>query len=280
MIRELLRHPRCLLVQDLTGSAIQQFLPEHMPSTQERVPDLMGILDNGRPLHLEVMAYNDAQIGNRMYDVRGLFRNANPAMPPLLQIVVYIGQPPLNMPDTIEEDGLLLRYRVMDIRELRAEPFLASEAVGDVLMGVLCTGGNNRAYIKRTLQRIAAIEKESEQADALRRFLLLSTKRNLVRTVVEESENMPFTIDLTDDEYLREWVEQREEKARLKGHQEGHHEGHQQGEVHLLTRLLEARFGPLPPWAIAKLAIARLEDLDAWGVRLLDAPDIRSVLGD
>jgi hypothetical protein len=157
VIRELLRQPRCRLVEDLTGSAIKQFLPEHFPSTQERIPDLMGVLANGRPLHLEVMGYNDPLIGSRMYDLRGLFRNANPGLGALLQIVVYVGQAPMNMPDRVEEDGLSLRYRLLDIRDLRAEPFLESGSVGDAVIGMLCSGGNNREYVRRTLQRIAAL---------------------------------------------------------------------------------------------------------------------------
>jgi hypothetical protein len=58
-------------MEDLTGYPIQKFLPENLPSTRERVPDLMGILANGRPVHLELMGYNDPRIDTRMYDVRG-----------------------------------------------------------------------------------------------------------------------------------------------------------------------------------------------------------------
>jgi hypothetical protein len=43
-----------------------------------------------------------------------------------------------------------------------------------------------------------------------------------------------------------------------------------QGVAELLRRLLERRFGPLPPWADLKVANASEEDLVQWGERLLD----------
>jgi hypothetical protein len=43
-----------------------------------------------------------------------------------------------------------------------------------------------------------------------------------------------------------------------------------QGVAELLRRLLERRFGPLPPWADQKVANASEEDLVQWGERLLD----------
>jgi hypothetical protein len=43
-----------------------------------------------------------------------------------------------------------------------------------------------------------------------------------------------------------------------------------QGETQLLRRLLERRFGPLPPWADQKIAKAPEADLIHWGERILD----------
>lgn len=69
------------------------------------------------------MGYNDPLIANRMYDFRGLFRNDYPLLPPLLQIVVFVGPSEMRMQDRIEEDGLLLRYHLFDIRSLDARRF-------------------------------------------------------------------------------------------------------------------------------------------------------------
>ncbi len=52
--------------------------------------------------------------------------------------------------------------------------------------------------------------------------------------------------------------------------QEGLREGKREGEAHLLHRVLERRFGPLPAWADERLSKAAEEDLVRWGERTLD----------
>ena len=46
----------------------------------------------------------------------------------------------------------------------------------------------------------------------------------------------------------------------------------------MLTRLLQRRFGDLPPWASQKIADAELSALEEWSLRILDAPTLESVL--
>jgi hypothetical protein len=46
----------------------------------------------------------------------------------------------------------------------------------------------------------------------------------------------------------------------------------------LLGRLLERRFGPLPPWAQQQLAAADIASLETWGLRLLEATSLEEVL--
>ncbi|MBF0096951.1 MAG: hypothetical protein HQM04_09070 [Magnetococcales bacterium] len=48
----------------------------------------------------------------------------------------------------------------------------------------------------------------------------------------------------------------------------------------MLTRLLQHRFGDLPPWASQKIANADLSTLEIWSLRILDAPTLESVLAD
>lgn len=48
-------------------------------------------------------------------------------------------------------------------------------------------------------------------------------------------------------------------------------EGRQEGESALLQKLLERRFGLLPTWVHERLAMATPEQLETWGLDLLDA---------
>ena len=58
---------------------------------------------------------------------------------------------------------------------------------------------------------------------------------------------------------------------------EGETEGELKGERKLLRRLLIHRFGVLPGWAEAKLAVAAPAQLEAWGERVLDAATLEEV---
>ncbi|MGI9211337.1 MAG: DUF4351 domain-containing protein, partial [Methylococcaceae bacterium] len=63
----------------------------------------------------------------------------------------------------------------------------------------------------------------------------------------------------------------------LKGKMEGKMEGLLEGEAKLLRKLLERRFGPLPPSITEKLAQASEQDLERWGVAVLIAPNLDAV---
>ena len=70
------------------------------------------------------------------------------------------------------------------------------------------------------------------------------------------------------------------QEGRQKGRQEGRQEGEQIGEAKILTRQLQRRFGDLPTWASDRIAKADLPSLEAWSLRILDAPTLESVLAD
>jgi hypothetical protein len=62
--------------------------------------------------------------------------------------------------------------------------------------------------------------------------------------------------------------------GKQEGRQEGLQKGRLEGERVLLQKQLERRFGALPPWVSERLAQATPEQLEAWGLDLLDAADL------
>jgi len=60
---------------------------------------------------------------------------------------------------------------------------------------------------------------------------------------------------------------------------QGKAEGELRGRANLVTRLLALRFGPPPPEALALIAAASIEELDAIGERLLTAQTLQEALG-
>jgi predicted transposase YdaD len=68
-------------------------------------------------------------------------------------------------------------------------------------------------------------------------------------------------------------------RGESKGKAEGMAEGIAEGMAESLERLLRHRFGPLPDWASARIAAAKLSQLDAWLDAVLDIDGIEELLG-
>ncbi len=61
------------------------------------------------------------------------------------------------------------------------------------------------------------------------------------------------------------------------GIQKGIEQGMLKGESKLLTKLLTQRFGLLPAWSLQKIEQASSEELEQWGMTLLDADTLEDV---
>jgi hypothetical protein len=72
-------------------------------------------------------------------------------------------------------------------------------------------------------------------------------------------------------------IEQWEAELLEKGKAEGKAEGIHEGEAALLRQQLQRRFGALPNWAEQKLTEASCEDLEQWGLKLLEAANLEEV---
>lgn len=67
--------------------------------------------------------------------------------------------------------------------------------------------------------------------------------------------------------------------ARQEGRQEGLQEGEFKGAILLLQSQLEQKFGPLPHWALNRIAQADTEALRQWALNVLQAEQIEDVFG-
>ncbi|NYT75631.1 Rpn family recombination-promoting nuclease/putative transposase [Alcaligenaceae bacterium] len=88
---------------------------------------------------------------------------------------------------------------------------------------------------------------------------------------------------LYSDEELRLMAERREqalvdaEDMLDQARYEGEQKGQQHGQIQLLARLLEHKFGPLPPQYQAQLSRASADQLQNWSLNLLDAQRVENV---
>ena len=73
------------------------------------------------------------------------------------------------------------------------------------------------------------------------------------------------------------WTQPVYEKGMAEGEARGVAIGEARGEAKLLTRLLEKRFGVVPPQLRERIFLANVGQIEAWGERALDAPDLQSI---
>ena len=69
-----------------------------------------------------------------------------------------------------------------------------------------------------------------------------------------------------------------EAKGRVEGRVEGEAKGRVEGEAKLLSRMLQRKFGPLPPDLQQRIAQASTDEIESWSDRIWDAPSARVVL--
>lgn len=82
-------------------------------------------------------------------------------------------------------------------------------------------------------------------------------------------------LGLTDQElkqsrFYQEVFAEGAQEGEIKGWQKGKQEGEQEGEIAIILRLLQRRFGPLPPDISMQISHLSLTQLEAFGEALLE----------
>ncbi|HUQ91001.1 MAG TPA: hypothetical protein VM120_04910 [Bryobacteraceae bacterium] len=291
-LKELMQEGPLRLVERLAGVPVRVWVNVEIPRQMAHM-DLNAWLVDGNLFHMELQGDNDSDMGRRMlgYYAAAWMRFGVPPM----QVVLYVGAARLTMLNRLKQPGLDFEYKLIDIRDLDAEEFLSSEQVGDNLVAILCTMQDRRECIQRILQRIVKMEAHARDR-AFSRLMVLSGLRKLERTIQEEVTRMPLSIDLMENEVLREmflqWEQRGREKGMLDGEAKGKAEGKAEGEakgleqgrreeaVRLFSRMLERRFGPLPLWVTAKVEKAELPIIEGWLLKLMEASSLEDTMSD
>lgn len=257
------------LIRMLAGAGFAGSLPTEFPDARDRRVDTLVRLDDGRILHLEWQANADEAMPRRMLWYWLLITEAHPNVP-VDQVVIQVGgSAPIT--DRLQAPGLSFAYRVVDSRSLDPAPLLASPAVEDNLLAILCGRHHLTPTVRAILARLTPLD-ERARRDALTRLLILAGLRGVTQLVVEEVQAMPLQVDVERDPYLAELVR--------KGQTEALARGHAQGEAAALLRVAERRFGPLPASARERIAAADPETVEGWLDRVLEATSLDDLLSD
>ena len=73
------------------------------------------------------------------------------------------------------------------------------------------------------------------------------------------------------------WTQPFYDRGMAEGEARGEARGEVRGEAKMLTRFLEKRFGVVPPLLRERIFAASVEKIEAWGDRVVDAPDLHSI---
>jgi len=254
----------------LTGFTVARWHNAELPAVRHRRADLLGETAEGRLVHIELQSTNHPDMALRMLEYSVAIRRKFRRFP--RQIVLYVGNGPLRMKRWLKGPGLRYRCRVMDFRELDAEPLLASASLGDNVIGILARLHDERDAVQRILGRIAA-SPPAERATSLGELFILAGLRRLGPVIEWEIKQMPILDDIMDNEVLG-----RERKRGIElGKVEGRVEGRVEGERKVVIRQIGKRFGNLPDWAKQRIDTLSGPELESLELRLLDASSIEEL---
>ena len=265
-LKELLHAPPPRLLQLLVGQEAVEMLTVEFPAVRMRRPDLVVRLADGALYHLELQTGNETDMPLRMLEYYLLLLRHYGESP--RQQVLYVGAGTLTMKGELLYERLQFRYDVTDIRVLDGADLLNSPSIEDNVLALLCRGGNAPPVIRQIVERIARLPMKA-RADALTRVMILARLRQAEEIVQEETKQTEMEIDIREHPFLYDIF--------LQGEARGEARGETKGETALLRRQLVRRFGALPEWVKEKLAGAELEQLEDWGLRLLDAKRLEEV---
>lgn len=259
-----------LTMRELAGAPITRWWNVELPEVQNTRVDLLGETEIGELIHIELQASNDPRMALRMaeYFLR-VFRSFDRSPH---QVVLYVGEPAMNMQARFQEKAMNHSYRLVDIRELNDHRLLDSPRVGDNIVAVLAGTGDRRAAVQRVLNRIAELD-TGERETALSQLAILAGLRKLGLVVAEEAKKMPILNDILDHDLLGPEFK----KGVDVGVEQGVQQGFYQGEMNALQRLIEKRFGATPAWVQQRLSALSLPEIEDLTLRVLEVRTIQEL---
>jgi hypothetical protein len=215
-------------------------------------------------------------------------------LPPVLSIVVYNGERPWKGPtdlkdllETIPEPpaGMdLMSFRLVEARELDPDLLRSTASpVAELFRLEQAQKPTEIGIVAEDLDRRLQDPDHQELRRAFATFLDRVMLKRLARYTADEElpvnnlEETATMIAQKVERWTQEWWQQGWEKGRVEGRAEGEARGFRAGEAQALLRLLEKRFGELPPRLRERVEAADVESLQRWLDRTLTAESLQQI---
>uniref|UniRef100_UPI003D119156 Rpn family recombination-promoting nuclease/putative transposase n=1 Tax=Haliangium sp. TaxID=2663208 RepID=UPI003D119156 len=208
-------------------------------------------------------------------------------LPAVLSFVLYNGDAPWTAPTSVQElielseparadfGDFLLSYRYV-LDDLQATPTEALDArdlqplTRLVLLAMkLASSERMLVELRRHHADIAHVLHGPQGEDRLEAVLYYLWSNNDTLTVDRLGQELESVVGPELEQPMRTVAQQLEQK--------GYDKGRDEGQRLFLVRLLEARFGPLPPPLRDRVSGAKLADIERWGMRVLVAASLDEV---
>ncbi len=281
-MKELFQSVGSGLMERLAGGAPVEWLNIELAETRAPRVDFVCRLKDSSIFHMEFQGLNDPLMVWRMLEYLVAIFKRYGSVP--RQVVLYMGNEPLRMANSVAFASLQFQFEIIDLGELDAEELLASPHISDVVLAILCRKPDPAIRLQRIIARIRNLEPEQRKR-AARQLLILSMKRQLAKTVLKEIETMAVTFEIEDDELLRDLYEKGRKEGmnaglnagRNEGRNEGRIEGRLDAEKTMLRFQLRQKFGSLSHAHEDRINGATHEELQVWVARVMPATSIGEI---
>ncbi|MEO5361977.1 MAG: hypothetical protein H7843_16305 [Nitrospirota bacterium] len=246
-LKDIMKDIPKVFLKILTGYETGKFVDVQFPDIQLREPDLVIEVKDGNLVHIEIQSENEHMI-SRMFMYCGFIYNQHRKLP--VQIVLYVGNKPINMQNQIEGEGIKYSYKLIDIIEIDCTQLLESDSPEDIVLSILCKTNDVDATIRTILDKLSGLPVK-EREGYIRKLLYLSDLRKLYPKIKMEISKMPISIDIKESDIYREGMEdgllrgrkEGREDGLLRGREDGLLRGREEGLIEGIELGLELKFG-------------------------------------
>jgi len=202
-LKDILKSVPKKFVEILTGRKPLDFLDANFPKVEELQADLLVRLEDDSVFHLEFQTSNDVLMPLRMLKYYIYLYQAYNKEP--IQLVLFVGNNSLSMPNSIKTDRLSFSYELKNIKDIDCKELLNSSDLNDNILSVLCRTDDAKSLILEIASRLSKLDKNDFEDYKLKLKNLLHLRPDIIKIVKELEENeMPITINLEEDPFYLE----------------------------------------------------------------------------
>jgi predicted transposase/invertase (TIGR01784 family) len=254
MARDISRHILHLKIEDN-----MELVDKEFTRIEKRDADL--VFKNGEQIvHIEIQNNNHLQMHQRMLrylsDILFEFEALE-----IKQYLLYIGQKPCNMKNSIRKQDLDYKYDIIDMRNIPCEALLQSNDPSAVALSILCDfkGKDKQTVVNTILLRLKELSNESEYPNFLKILNVYSTNRNL-ENEVEKGVQM-LTVDIEKTPFYKIGERKGIEKGIKDGIQQGIEKGIEKGAIMMVKQMLKFGLDKEAIFKITNLSIEKINEI-------------------